>query len=111
MVTTPDATVWGPPLMYHVGDPVTRIQYPERFPRWLRFVPASAKNRLWPVPHNVRTLLEACKPHDSVQGKSAGGPVLLGGPTLRAGTHELASAQADLYDPFRKVTNSSPVRP
>src|SRR5216683_2817902 len=23
MVTTPDATVWGPPLMYHVGDPVT----------------------------------------------------------------------------------------
>src|SRR5437870_1660409 len=20
MVTTPDATVWGPPLMYHVGD-------------------------------------------------------------------------------------------
>src|SRR5262249_25467525 len=24
-VTTPDAAVWGPPLIYHAGDPVTSL--------------------------------------------------------------------------------------
>jgi len=36
-VTTPDAAVWGPPLMYHDGDPVTLPTFQTWFPLPLPF--------------------------------------------------------------------------
>ena len=61
-VTTPDAASWGPPLMYHVGEKVTRLPT-ETNPMSPSLSSRNpSKNRPWAMPETVRTVSKILEP-------------------------------------------------